>query len=163
MASCSETQTSEVTNVGIGQIVVADAPAQLRSVLGSCVGVVLYHPRRRVGAVAHIVLSDSTGRKGHPGRYADTAIPEALRLMEGYDAHPGGVIARIVGGASMFGGDGPVRIGDANVEAAEKALRRANISIKARHVGESHGRRVALDCDTGDLTVEVVGAAPVNL
>ena len=161
--TCSETTTSEVINVGIGQFTVANSPALLRSVLGSCVGVVLYHPRKRVGALAHVVLPDSAGRGGQPGRFADMAIPHALRLMEEQGAHPGGVIAKIVGGASMFGGEGPVQIGRSNIEAVEKALHQANIPIKARHVGEAKGRRITLDCDTGELIVEVVGALPVKI
>ena len=170
MASCSEITTSEPIHVGIGQISVgmgqipaADSPVLLRSVLGSCVGVVLYHPRTRVGALAHVVLPNSAGRSGHPGRFADTAIPEALRQMAEHGAVSGGIIARIAGGASMFGGEGSVRIGDANIEAVEKALRQADISVKARHVGEFRGRRITLDCDTGELIVEVVGALPVRM
>ena len=161
--TCSETTTSEVIHVDIGQITVADSSALLRSVLGSCVGVVLYHRRKRVGALAHVVLPDSAGRGGHPGKFADTAIPEVLRLMEEQGANPEGVVARVVGGASMFGGEGPVQIGRSNIEAVEEALQQANISIKARHVGKAKGRRVTLDCDTGELIVEVVGALPVKI
>ena len=161
--TCIETMAAAAVNVCIGQIAIADSSGLLRSVLGSCVGVALYHPRKRVGVLAHVVLPASEGRSGHPGRYANTAIPEALRLMDEHDADPGGVTAKIVGGASMFGNNGPVQIGQANIEAVTEALRRANISIAAQHIGESKGRRITLDCETGDLTVEVVGELPIKM
>ena len=52
-------------NVGIGEYRVARPPAVLVSLgLGSCVGVALYDPERKVGGLAHIMLPSSNGAGG---------------------------------------------------------------------------------------------------
>ena len=51
-----------VIAVAIGQWAVAAAPAKIRTLLGSCVGVVLYDRTAKLGGVAHIVLP----RRGVP-------------------------------------------------------------------------------------------------
>ena len=67
--------------VGMGELAVIQETGVLRTLLGSCVGLVLYDQRNRVGALAHIVLPSANGSNTHPGKYADTAIPELIRLM----------------------------------------------------------------------------------
>ena len=71
----------------MGQWAVAAAPAKIRTLLGSCVGVVLYDRVAKLGGLAHIVLPSSRGVIDHPGKYADTAIPGMIadldRRLEG--------------------------------------------------------------------------------
>ena len=55
---------------------------QIRTLLGSCAGVILYDRVAKVGGVAHIILPDSRGKADHPGRFADTAIPALLADMQ---------------------------------------------------------------------------------
>ena len=69
---------AETVTVAIGRWAVAAEPAAIRTLLGSCVGVVLYDRVARLGGVAHIVLPDSRGATEHPGRFADTAIPALI-------------------------------------------------------------------------------------
>jgi chemotaxis protein CheD len=144
----------------MGEIVLSRAPGKLTAVLGSCIGVVLYHPRLRVGALAHVVLADSDGRTGPAGKFADTAVPEMIRLLQSQGAMASGLTARIVGGAHMFG-RGPMKIGENNLTAVTAALAKARQFVVAQHVGGEKGRRVTLDCTTGTLTVEIGGQSPI--
>ena len=75
--------------------------------LGSCVGIALYDPGRKVAGLAHILLNDSAKfrRPGvnsfNPAKFADTAIP--LLLQDGCPgASKAGITAKIAGGASLF-------------------------------------------------------------
>lgn len=154
---------SAVTSVGMGQIRLATRPAGLSAVLGSCVGVAIFHPRLSLGLLAHVVLPDSFGRSGNPGKFADTAIPEMLAQLEKHGGKAGGSIAKIAGGACMFSGSGPLQIGLANIDAVTKALERAGLRIAGKDVGGTNGRRVTLDCGTGVLLVESVGQQPKSL
>lgn len=164
MTSCVETKPKTKPTVGMGQILVERGPGVLGAVLGSCVGVALYHPRFRVGALAHVVLPDSTDRKGSPGKFADTAIPEMIKMLLEEKVPKAGLIAKITGGAKMFGtSDGPMQIGNANAKAVNEALKVVGISVKAENLGGEKGRRVTFDCQTGELKVEVVGCEPVIL
>src|SRR5262249_13671894 len=95
---------SPVHSVPIVTWPVAVAPAMIRTLLGSCVGVVLYERVAKLGGVAHIVLPVAQDGAGHPGKYANTAIPAMIAELE---QHPGAsarcrFTAKLVGGASMF-------------------------------------------------------------
>ena len=52
----------------MGQIGVAQSEGQLRTLLGSCLGVALYDRRLRIAALSHIVLPDSQGQTHLPGK-----------------------------------------------------------------------------------------------
>jgi chemotaxis protein CheD len=160
MASGTAVMSVPQTSVGMGQIAVARKPGRLGAVLGSCVGVALYHARLGLGAMAHVVLPDSCGRAGSAAKFADTAVPELVRQLQRQGANPSVLSAKIVGGACMFGSGGPLQIGQANIEAVLGALDRAGIRVTARHTGGTTGRRVTLDCSDGTLTVETAGNPP---
>lgn len=163
MTTCMAVECVENQSVGMGQVVVATAPVHLSSVLGSCVGVALYHRRLKLGALAHVVLPDSCGRPGLPGKFADTAVPYMIRQLEAKGAPRNQLVAKIVGGACMFGIGGPLQIGDTNIEAVVRALAASGIRVQAQDVGGTKGRRVTFDCATGQLLVQIVGESPRTL
>ena len=118
----------------------------------------LYHPRTRHAVLAHIILPDSQGRpQSAPGKFADTAIPHMLKLLERAGVSTSGLVAKLAGGANMFGHNGPLQIGTANGAAVAEALAGAGIRVFAEDVGGSQGRRISLDCATGDIVIEIAG------
>jgi chemotaxis protein CheD len=151
------------TSVGMGQVAVTRQPGRLKAVLGSCVGVALYHPSARAGALAHVVLPEAAGRAEHPGKFADTAVPHLLKLLAREGVPAAGLIAKIAGGANMFGHTGPLRIGDNNIQAVLNALRAAGLHVSGQDVGGGVGRRVTLDCASGEFVVEIAGQRPRSL
>ena len=150
-------KTTQETMVGMGQIAAGRAAERFKAVLGSCIGLVLYHPRLKAGVMAHIVLPDSADRDGTPGKFADTAIPHMLQLLKEQGTPLHGLMAKFAGGANMFGGSGPMQIGGANAEAVSRALKAAGIRVAGQEVGGTKGRRVTFDCSTGEMTVEHAG------
>jgi chemotaxis protein CheD len=154
-------ETQQIANMG--QAVVGRGDDALVAVLGSCIGVAMFHPRFRVGALAHVVLPDSHGRTGPPAKFADTAIPYLLELLKSEGVPSTGLIVKLAGGASMFAGNGPMQIGAANLEAIASALVKAGLRATARDIGGSKGRRVSLDCRTGTLSIEIAGASAAEL
>lgn len=145
------------TMVGMGQISAGRAPERLKAILGSCIGLALYHPGLKTGVMAHVVLPESDERNGTPGKFADTALPHMLDLLKQMGTPHHNLTAKLVGGANMFGGTGPIKIGDANVAAVTQLLKKAGIRIAGQDTGGSKGRRVSFDCCTGALTIECVG------
>jgi chemotaxis protein CheD len=145
------------TTVGMGQAVVVENPHRLSAVLGSCVGVVLYHPRLQIGALGHVVLPDSSGRSGAAVKFADSAIPHMLALLEKRGVHSSGIVAKILGGSCMFGNGGPMQIGEANIKATTKKLEEVGINIVGRDLGGTSGRRILFDAATGHVKIDSVG------
>ena len=71
--------------------------------LGSCIGICLYDPLLKLGALIHIMLplNMETGRK-NTMKYADTGIRETIKMMEAKGASRARMTAKIAGGAKMF-------------------------------------------------------------
>ena len=161
--------SSATVSVAIGQWAVATAPAKIRTLLGSCVGVILHDRVARLGGLAHIVLPDSRGETDHPGKFADTAIPAMIGEIERkFQVKANGrLVAKLVGGASMFttsGNANPVlNIGLMNQEAVERILGELRIPIMARDLGGASGRHLTLDTTSGIVAVRIPGGADYEL
>ena len=158
-----------IVSVAIGQWAVATAPAKIRTLLGSCVAVILHDRVARLGGLAHIVLPDSRGATNHPGKFADTAIPAMIDEIERkYQVKASGrLVAKLVGGASMFTTGGNVNsvlnIGLMNQEAAERILGDLRIPIMARDLGGASGRHLTLDTASGIVAIRIPGGADYEL
>jgi chemotaxis protein CheD len=159
----------EVVSVAIGQWAVADAPTRIRTLLGSCVGVVLFDRIAKLGGLAHIVLPSARGAVDHPGKYADTAIPAVIADFErrlGTRARSR-LTAKLAGGASMFqvspDPDSALNIGRRNQEAIEQILADLRIPVVARDLGGTSGRRLTLDTASGMVAIKVPGGADYEI
>lgn len=155
----------EIVSVGIGRWAVAAAPVRIRTLLGSCAGVVLYDRVARLGGVAHIVLPDSRGAADHPGKFADTAIPALITDLErklGRDSK-GRLTAKVAGGASMFQTGTATNIGRMNHDAVELILAGLGIPVLARDVGGGTGRRLTLDTLSGMVSIRIPGGADYQI
>lgn len=153
--------------VFLGEICAGKAPDVLVTVLGSCVGVALYDEANRVGGLAHVMLASSGGgvSSRNIGKYADTAIPEIIRMVVKEGAHPGGIKARISGGATMYGHhtDCGMNIGENNINAVKILLKKNNIPIIGEHVGGVESRTMKFDLKDGSLSVYSGGEKKVDL
>ena len=153
--------TEERVHVKIGEIKVARGRGTLFTIgLGSCIAVVLYDPKVRVGGLAHVMLPEPSNSPSHtPGRSAPTAVPEMVRVMLAAGARKRGMYARIIGGAAMFETLLPsegLRLGARNIEAVREALSKAQIPLRGEDVGGSYGRSVFFDAADGKVVVRAV-------
>ena len=103
------------------------------------------------------MLPRANGPVNNPGKFADTAVPYLLGLMERKGALRSELVIKIAGGACMFGKGGPLQIGDANAEVVMEILKREGLRIAGQDIGGTQGRRVSLDCATGELHIDCVG------
>ncbi len=157
MSSGTLVDEKTISTAGMAQIIFLTRPEQARAVVGSCIALTLFHSRRGLGALGHIVLPNSTGRPGSPGKFADTAVLHMVETLKKDGANTAGLVAKICGGASMFGPPGPLQIGKENAEAVACQLRKLGIRIVGEHLAGSKGRRATFDCETGQVTIEIVG------
>lgn len=133
----------------------------VRTLLGSCVSVTLWHPQRRVGAMSHFVLwaRPAAGAAADPRYGAD-----ALRLMISALARLGvdyrACQARVVGGGNMFAPRrGTPSIGRSNGLHACRALDALGVAVASRSLFGDGYRRVSFDPASGEVRVQQVPAA----
>ena len=69
--------------VRMGEIAVATSEGVLRTLLGSCIGLVLYDRRARAGGLAHIVLPDSQGRASASAITLRQVLPVQTKRIDG--------------------------------------------------------------------------------
>ena len=145
------------------EMAVAMNDGHLRTLLGSCIGLVLFDGNLKVGGLAHMVIPRASGPTDTPGKYVDTAIPSLLRDMQRVAGQSLDLTARIAGGANMFSTEVTRTIGIQNIEATERILAELGIPIIGRHCGGEQGRRMTLDTMTGLITIDIVGYAQIQM
>ena len=135
--------------------------------LGSCIGLALLEPVRRVGALAHIMLPEAPeGDDGRGGeaKFADVAVPLVLERLRDAGAVPSRLRAAVVGGARMFTvPDTGLDIGTRNEQAVLAELGRAGVPVVATATGGTTGRTVRVHVGTARITVKSAGGREVAL
>lgn len=126
--------------------------------LGSCVGVSLYDPVKKIGGLAHIMLPGS-GRDNtaKPFKYSEPALEHLLYRIESEGAVKRRLVAKIAGGAQMFNLQGELdilQIGKRNVEAVRSFLQNENIPIKGEDVGGNFARTMEFYTSDGLVLVK---------
>ncbi len=152
-------------NVGIGDLAINKAPVILETRgLGSCVGVTLYDRQNKIGALAHIMLPCFSNTmkenvaENMKFRYADYALPYMLNKMIFMGSNKMGIVAKIIGGASMFKRkSSTLNIGEKNVEEVRKFLKSNFVKIQAEEVGGDMGRTIFFDLNSGVVTMKIYG------
>ncbi|MCE7734069.1 MAG: chemotaxis protein CheD [Candidatus Heimdallarchaeota archaeon] len=151
----------------IGEIIKGKEFDQLVAIaLGSCIGIVIYDPKIKVATLAHVALpgqlfkTQKINGKYHdkPGRYADTAVPECIRILKKMGANLKNLKAKIAGGSRMFGTKGllgpGLNIGDRNIEASREHLKLNKIELKREDVSGNSSRTVIFDIENSKYTIK---------
>jgi chemotaxis protein CheD len=149
-----------VVTVKMAEMDVVSDSSRLKTILGSCVGIILRDPERRVSGLAHVMLPVRHRDDGATGKYADTAIPALLARMTGGGSRRSSLQAFLIGGAQMFpmGNAQLASIGDQNVQAARRILAESRIPIVFEDTGGKVGRTVLFDNATGEVSVKTLQA-----
>lgn len=151
--------------VGIADLAVCNNPQITISTysLGSCLGIALYDPFVKVGALLHAMLPDSgldpVKAESRPGMFIDTGFPLLIRAMENFNGEKRRWKLYVAGGAQIMDNSGFFNIGKRNYEALLKVLARENLRIEAEQVGGLVNRTMHLNIATGGLSLKVSGQA----
>lgn len=148
-----------VASIGPGEVYFGSGPGPVRTLLGSCVAITMWHPQRRLGGMCHFLVPERRGRRcdALDGRYGKEAILLLLRHAVAADTHPGHYRFKVFGGGHMFpgaAGTGPKDVGALNVECALQVLNGIGHEVAACHVGDSGHRTVVFDPSSGDVWLQ---------
>lgn len=149
--------------VGMAEIHVVKSPGVLTCLgLGSCIGLVAFDPVTEVAGMIHLMLPASFKDKpvDKLGKFADTGLPELLRLLEAAGAPKSRLVVAYAGGAQVFKfgdqGAGRLDVGARNVEAVEEAVKTLGLKPIFKDVGGANGRTVMVDLATGNVKIRTV-------
>ena len=141
-----------------GEFAVGDAGMRMRTLLGSCVSIVLWHARFRVGAMSHFLLA-ARGHAAHgplDARYGDEALTLMIAGLARYGVAPADCEAKIFGGGNMFPDQahlGPLHVGRRNGEAAREMLRGQGIPVASENLFGVGHRTIVFEVATGNVWV----------
>ena len=143
--------------VGISDMNVASRPGMLITyALGSCVGLCLYDSAMGLAGLSHILLPDSSMCPSDKNvmKFADTAVPALIERMERSGASRRRIVAKMAGGARLFGGTAGINVGERNVLAVKEQLSLFRIPLVAEDTGRDYGRTVEFFAQDGVVNVK---------
>lgn len=145
-----------------GELWFGDENTRIRTILGSCISIVLWHPHRRIGGMCHYMLPSRGHRHGGglDGRYGDEAMALLIKEIQGAGSRLQDFEAKLFGGGRMFqhgycqGDSHPGHVHDRNIEAARAMMRHHGLKPKAEHLGGDGHRQVIFDIWSGHAWVK---------
>lgn len=141
-----------------GEWYFGDRQTRLRTLLGSCVSITLWHPRQLIGGMCHYMLPERGARRqaGPDGKYADEAFWLLLREIERSGTALHEYEVKMFGGGNMFPSLKHCRkehIGQKNADFGKHLLHRHGLRPKASDVGGIGHRTVLFDVWSGHVWV----------
>lgn len=129
--------------------------------LGSCLGISIYDPLKKIGAMAHPMLPDikKAKIKTNPSRFVNSSIIFMIDELEKMGCSRSRFIVKLFGGAHMFsfiGVDSVLNVGGNNIAMAEGMLKELGLKIAIQETGGTFGRTVELDLETGKVLLRTV-------
>ena len=151
-----------------GQMHIGPQVASLRTLLGSCVAITLWHPTRRIGGMCHFLLPQRNRRQGEApdGRYGDEAVEAMVKSLTHLKTRPEEYVAHLYGGADTMSGVSAAKfnIGERNIEQGWSLIDKYGFQLDGVDVGEDIPRMVSLSLADGLVQMRRgTGQAPDNL
>lgn len=141
------------------------APLRLSTLLGSCVTVTLWHPRRHIGGMCHIQMPGASARGGElDGRYATDAFALFDLALSRHGTTPREYVVKLFGGGNMFPGTNAstIEVGNKNLIAARRELAARGLTPSVEHVGGAGHRKLVFDLGNGDVWLAFSNLEPVK-
>jgi chemotaxis protein CheD len=146
-----------------GEFYFGGAATRIRTLLGSCVAITMWHPTRLVGGMCHYMLP-SRNKPGSQldGKYADEALQLFLLEAARHGTQLQEYQVKLFGGGTMFpgyrkktaSGNPPANnIANNNVAAAHRLLAQHRLRLSAEDLGRNGHRNVIFDISSGHVWV----------
>jgi chemotaxis protein CheD len=144
-----------------GEYAVAGADCRIRTLLGSCVSITLWHPKLRIGAMSHFLLAQrgSAASGLLDARYGGESLDLMIADLARLHVFPAQCEAKVFGGGNMFpdqAGPGALHVGRRNGEAARALLQQHGLHIVSESLFGNGHRQIAFDIASGNVWVRLM-------
>jgi chemotaxis protein CheD len=140
-----------------GQLYFGREPASIRTLLGSCVALTLWHPQHRIGGMCHYLLPERQRSAGQPadGRYGDEAITMLLEHLQRAGTRATEYEVHLYGGADTLPDHVMHRtqVGVRNIELGWTLVDQHGFQLVGVDVGDNVPRTVRLDMRSGEVAM----------
>lgn len=141
-----------------GECWFGDEHTRIRTLLGSCVAVTLWHPRLRLGGMCHYMLPTRTRPRGATesldGRYADEALEILRAQVETAGTRLRDYQMKLFGGGRMFASSpNVVSVPERNIVSARALAAMYGMHISAEHLGGGGHRQIVFELWSGGVWV----------
>lgn len=135
--------------------------------LGSCLGVTIYDPLKKIGGLLHLMLPasqiDTAKAVAMPYMFVDTGVPRLFHAAYNLGADRTRLIVKVAGGSQLLDDQGIFNIGSRNTEAFKKLIAQQGLTIHAQDTGGVASRTLRLDLTNGNTTIKSPGTDPYPL
>jgi chemotaxis protein CheD len=154
-----------------GDFYFGDVNTRIRTILGSCVSITVWHPTRLIGGMCHYLLP-SRPKKSEAaldGHYADEAMQMFMKEVKAAKTHPVEYRVKVFGGGNMFvknnkeesgkpasgiaGKNFDMDVAARNVLVARSLITANGFKIEAEDMGGNGHRQLIFDIWSGDVWV----------
>jgi chemotaxis protein CheD len=138
-----------------GEFYFGGAATRIRTLLGSCVAITMWHPSRKIGGMCHYMLP-SRQKPSRPldGKYADEAMALFMLEVARHHTHPEEYQVKLFGGGTMFPGySEKTNIALSNVRAGRRLVKQHHLQVRAEDLGRNGHRNVIFDISSGHVWV----------
>lgn len=135
---------------------------RVKTLLGSCVAICVWHPERKIGGMSHCLLPSrgyvnpqAADNLQLDGRYIDETFEIFFNEMNRHGTYKKDYQVKVFGGGNMFElrEKGGVTVGDKNLAMMRLILEKNGMRISAEHVGGKGHRNVIFEIWSGDCWV----------
>lgn len=151
----SNVETSIVVGVGDGRLAKAPSEYIITFALGSCIAIVCYDWKLRLGGLVHVMLPDSSIDKDkaakNPFVFADTGVHAMYDQLCKAGSSKRSLKFCLAGGARMLERSAHFEIGKKNHLAVKRAFWQLGLFLESEDVGGNESRSVRLDLKTGQV------------
>lgn len=134
---------------------------RIRTLLGSCVSVVFWHPALLMGGMCHFMLpSRNMLTQTLDGRYADEAMALLMQDIDALGAPREQYQVKVFGGGDMFANkprdENFINIGLKNILAARSLITTHGFQLTSEHLGGDGHRVVVFEVWSGEVKMKYV-------
>ena len=155
--------------VGVADMIASnDGAAEIVTYsLGSCLGVTVYDPLKKIGGLLHLMLPDSRIDPAKavtaPFMFVDTGVPRLFKAVYSLGGDRARLMVKVAGGAQFLDPERRFNIGERNILSLRDLLARNGITLQAQDVGGFSSRTLRLNMSNGNVTISSPGTNPYML
>ncbi|MBU0994427.1 MAG: chemotaxis protein CheD [Proteobacteria bacterium] len=162
-----KSSTHEKVFLKAGEVLIAEKPSRIYTILGSCVAVIMFSPRTGIGAICHAQLAENKETSSRCSdtcpvkcftqvskttqfKYVSCSIRYMVDQFEKRGISKKEIDVKLFGGANVLkSGNNQQTIGHQNIETATKILKNMRLEVISHSVGGNTGMTLYFDSNTG--------------